>query len=57
MCGTDFDKVCAGQSQWQKPPCKKIIEAYGVELGDISIVCIILEAVAIAGECVIKNDS
>ena len=54
-CGPNYDEHCVGKSHWIKEPCKDVLEAYGFELGGISIVCMFLEAVAIAGACVIKK--
>ena len=52
-CGTNKDEACVGGDQ--KGSCKEKLEEYGVEVGGISIVCLILEAVAIAGACFIKK--
>merc|ERR1712062_225632 len=48
-CGPNYDEPCVGEMMWIKDPCKDVLEAYGFELGGISIVCMFLEAVAIAG--------
>ena len=47
------DQVCVGRHQ--KGSCKGKLEEYGLQFEGISIICLVLEAIAFAGACAIKK--